>query len=153
MNWNVRKLISPLVQCTSITNRFLSLVDRFTAYYNCLIWNIRKIISSRFQCTSITNRFLSLFDRFTAYYSCLSGNLRKLISPWFQCTNITKTVFLAYLTVLPLVRAVWVESSENSYLRDFSEQVSQIVFLVDRFTFYYNCWPEMSENSYLRDFS
>ena len=67
--------------------------------------------------------------------------------------QVSQIVFLAYLTVLPLVRAVWVEISENSYLRDFSEQVSQIVFLVDRFTFYYNCLTWMSENSYLRDCS
>ena len=35
MTWNVRKLISPPFQCTSITNCVLSLFDRFTTYYNC----------------------------------------------------------------------------------------------------------------------
>ena len=38
--WNVRKLISPRFQCTSITDGFLSLFDRFTAYYNCMTWNV-----------------------------------------------------------------------------------------------------------------
>ena len=39
-----------------------------------------------------------------------------------------KIVFLAYLTVLRLITTVWPEMSENSYLRHFSAQVSQIVF-------------------------
>ena len=45
--------------------------------------------------------------------------------------------------------------SENWYLRDFSEQVSQIVFLayLTVLGFITTVWPEMSENSYLRDFS
>ena len=38
---------------------FLTLFDRFTAYYNCMTWIFRKLNSPRFQCTSITNRFLS----------------------------------------------------------------------------------------------
>ena len=45
--------------------------------------------------------------------------------------------------------------SDNSYLRDFSAQVSQIVFL-DYLTvlrLITTVWPEMSENSYLLNFS
>ena len=91
--WNVRKLISPHLQCTSITNRFLSLFDHFTAYYNCMTWNVTKLISPPFQCTSNTNRVLCLFDRFTAYYNIIIGIVRKLISPPFQCTSITNRVF------------------------------------------------------------
>ena len=55
--------------------------------------------------------------------------------------QVSQILFLAYLTVLPLITAVWLEFSENSYLRDFSAQVSQIVFLslFDRFMAYYNC--------------
>ena len=34
MTWNIRKLITPRFQCTSITNRVFSLFDRFTASYN-----------------------------------------------------------------------------------------------------------------------
>ena len=41
--------------------------------------------------------------------------------------QVSQIVFLAYLTVVPLIIAVWMEISENSYLRDFSAQVSQIV--------------------------
>ena len=45
--------------------------------------------------------------------------------------------------------------SENSYLRHFSAQVSQIVFLVylTVLRLLTTVWPEMSENSYLRHFS
>ena len=81
--WNVRKLISPRFQYTSIRKRFLSLFDRFTTSYNCMTWNVRKLISPPFQCTSITKRFLSLFVRFTTCYSCMTWNVRKLISPPF----------------------------------------------------------------------
>ena len=41
--------------------------------------------------------------------------------------QVSQIVFLAYLTVLPLITTVWHEISENSYLRAFSAQVSQIV--------------------------
>ena len=135
MTWKVRKLISPPFQCTSITNRVLSLFDRFTTYYNCMTWNVRKLISPPFQCTSITNRSLSLFDRFTTYYNCMTWNVRKLISPPFQCTSITNRV-LTYLTVLRILTTVWPEMSENSYLHHFSAQVSQIVFLSLIWPFY-----------------
>ena len=59
MTLNIRKLLFPRVQSTSITNRFLSLFDHFTAYYNCMTWNVINLISPRFQWTSITNRFFS----------------------------------------------------------------------------------------------
>ena len=41
-------------QCTSITNRVLSLFDRFTACYYSMTWNDRKLISPRFQKTRIS---------------------------------------------------------------------------------------------------
>ena len=45
--------------------------------------------------------------------------------------------------------------SENTYLRDFSAQVSQIVFLayLTVLRIASSVWPEMSENSLLRNFS
>ena len=45
--------------------------------------------------------------------------------------------------------------SENSYLRHFNAQVSQIVFLpyLTVLRLITTVWPEMSENSYLRPFS
>ena len=45
--------------------------------------------------------------------------------------------------------------SENSYLRTFSAQVSQIVFLayLTILRLITTVWPEMSENSYLHHFS
>ena len=44
--------------------------------------------------------------------------------------------------------------SQNSYLSDFCEQVSQIVFLADLTVFaaYYTVWAKMSQNSYLLEF-
>ena len=140
MSWNGRKLISPPFQCTSITNRVLSLFDHFTTYYNCMSGNLRKLVSPRFQCRSITNRVLTLFDSFTAYYNYITWNVRKLISPPIQWTSITNRV-LAYLTVLRLITTVWPKMSENSYLRHFSAQVSQIVFLAYLIVLppYYNC--------------
>ena len=43
--------------------------------------------------------------------------------------QVSQIVFLAYLTTLRLVTAIWTEISENSYFQDFSAQVSQVVFL------------------------
>ena len=86
----------------------------------------------------------------------MTWNVRKLISPPFQCTSITNRIFLAYLTVLRLITTVWPEMSENSYLRHFSAQVSQIVFfayLTVLLTFYNMYDLKLSENSYLRHFS
>ena len=76
-----------------------------------------------------------------AYYNCMTWNFRKLISPPFQCTSITNRVLRLFDHVLRLITTVWPEMSENSYLRHFSAQVSQIVVLslFDRFTAYYNC--------------
>ena len=50
---------------------------------------------------------------------------------------------------------VWPKMSENSYLRHFSAQVSQSVFLayLTVLRLITTVWPEMSENSYLRHFS
>ena len=44
--------------------------------------------------------------------------------------------------------------SENSYHRDFSAQISQIVFLayLTVLRLITILWPEISKNSYLRDF-
>ena len=45
--------------------------------------------------------------------------------------------------------------SDKSYLRDFSAQVSQIVFLayLTVLRLITTVWPKMSENSYLRELS
>ena len=38
MSWNLWKLVFPRIQSRSITNRVLSLFDRFAAYYTCMTW-------------------------------------------------------------------------------------------------------------------
>ena len=66
-----------------------------------------------------------------------------------------KSFFQLIWPLYRFITTVRVEISENSYLRAFSGQVSQIVFVA----FFYGLrlittvWPEKSENSYLRDFS
>ena len=141
MTWNVRKLISPPFQCTSITNRVLRLFDHFTAYYNCMTWNVRKLISPPFQCTSITNRVLSLFDRFTALLQLYDLKCQKTHISTISVHKYHKSCFFAYLTILRLITTVWPEMSENSYLHHFSAQVitNRVLRLFDRFTAYYNC--------------
>ena len=138
---DVRKLISPPFKCTSITNRVLTLFDRFTIYYNCKTWNVRKLIFP-FQCTKITNRFLAyltVLRLITPVRPKLSENsyLHQISA------QVSQIVFLAYLTVLRLITTIWPEMSENSYLRHFSAQVSQIVFFAF-FTFLWlitTLWP------------
>ena len=144
MTWNVRKLISPPFQCTSITNRVITAYYNFdlnvrlkthisdpfycTSIYNCMTWNVRKLISPPFQCTSITNRVINLFDRFTAYYNCMTWNVRKLISPPFQCTSITNRVLSPIWPFYGLLQLYDLKCQKTHYLRHFSAQVSQIVF-------------------------
>ena len=38
MSWNLWKLVFPRFQSRSITNRVLSLFERFAAYYTCMTW-------------------------------------------------------------------------------------------------------------------
>ena len=123
------------VLCTSVTNRVLSWFDNFTASYYCIsensylreFWfdrfmakkcireNVAKLISPRVLCTNITKRVLSWFDRFTAYYYCMNKKFKKT-HIWVLCTKRVR---------------LWTKMSENSYLREFCAQVSQIVLLAD----------------------
>ena len=66
-----KNLISPWVQCTSITNRVLSSFDRFTTSYNCMRKNFKNLISLWVQCKSIKNRVLVSYDRFRTFSNCM----------------------------------------------------------------------------------
>ena len=59
-------------QSTSIKNRVLCPLDRFTSCKNCMSKNFQNLISPGVECTSITNRVSSSFDRFTGYYNCMN---------------------------------------------------------------------------------
>ena len=67
--------------------------------------------------------------------------------------KVSQIVFLAE-TVLRLLTRFWTKMSENSYLREFCAQVSQIVFLADLtvLRLITTVWAKMAENSYLREF-
>ena len=45
------------------------------------------------------------------------------------CAQVSQIVFLADLTVLRLIRTVWVKKLQNAYLCEFCAQVSKIVYL------------------------
>ena len=45
------------------------------------------------------------------------------------CAQVSQIVFLADLTVLRLIRTVWVKKLQNSFSREFCAQVSKIVYL------------------------
>ena len=154
LNKNVRKLISPRVLCTSVTNRVVSWFDRFTAYF--LRYehkNVRKLISPRVLCASVTNRVLSWFDFFSVITTVWAKMWEKSYLHEF-CTKVSQNVFLANLTVFLLLTNVWRKMSQNSYLREFWAQVSQIVFLTDLtiLRLITTVWTKMSPNSYLRGF-
>ena len=87
-----RKLISPPVLVTNITNRVLSWFDRFVAYYNCMSEKVTKLISPWVLCTNIRKRVLSCFDRFTPFFYCMGENFTKLISPRVLCKKVTNRV-------------------------------------------------------------
>ena len=100
-----RKLISPRVLCTNVTNRVLSWFDRFTACYYSMSKNVTKLITPRVLYTSITNRVVSWFDRFTAYYNCMSENVTNSYLREF-CAQISQNVLLADFTDLRLITSV-----------------------------------------------
>ena len=97
--------------------------DRFKAYYNCMSLNFKNVISPWVQSTSITNRVLSPIDRFTACYNCMSKNFQNV--SWVHRYH--KSCSQADLTVL-VITIVWTKTSKMSYIREFSVEVSQIVF-------------------------
>ena len=80
---------------------------------------------------------------------------KKHISPWNQCTTITKRFLSLFDRFNRLLQLFELISLENTYLRDFTAQVSQIVFLAYLTVLWFitTVWSQMSENSYLRDFS
>ena len=138
-DWNVIKLISPPFQCTSITNRVLSLFDRFTTYCNCITWNGRKLISFPFQRISITNRVLNLFDCFTTYYNCMTWNFKKLISPPFQFTSITNRLFTLFDRFTTSYDCMtWNVRKLISPPFQCTSITNRVLRLFDRFTTYYN---------------
>ena len=122
MTWNVRKLISLRSQCTSITNRFLSLFDRFTAYYSCMSRNLRKLVSpDDFSAQCITESYFRVFYH-KSYLTVLRLQLRLIttvMTVLLKCqkthifhksrlfdrfsAQVSQIVFLAYLTVLRLI--------------------------------------------------
>ena len=92
VTWNVRKLITPRFQCTSITNRVFSLFDRFRLLTTVWTEMWEDSYLRQFSAQFSSNRVLSLFDRFTAFYNFMTWNVRKRISPRIQCTSITNRV-------------------------------------------------------------
>ena len=129
MTWNVNKTHISAISVHKYHKSCSQLIWPLYGLLQLYEWNLRKLVSPRFQCRSITNRVLSLFDRFTAYYNCMTWNVRKLISPPFQCTSITNRVLSLFDRFYVLLQLYDLKLSENSYLRHFSAQVSQIVFL------------------------
>ena len=100
------------------------------------------------------NRVLSSFDRFRAYSNCMRLNLRNLISSRVQCTGITNRIF-SYFDHFTVFTTVWSKTSKISYLREFSAQVSQIVFWVHLtvLRLLTTIWGKTSKISYLYEFS
>ena len=128
---NVKKLITPRDLYTSMTNRVPMWSDHFTAYSNCMSEKVTKLVSPRVLCTNVAKRVLTWFDRFTAYYNCMSKNVGKLISPRVLCTSVKKRVLRWFNRFNDLLQLYKQKCQENSYLRQFSSQISQIVFLAD----------------------
>ena len=154
MSLNFKNVISPWVQSTSITNRVLSPIDRFTACYNCMSKNFQNVISgiwvhrnhkSCFQADLTVLRVITYIRTKISKMSYISE----------FSVEVTQIVFSAHLTVLWLVTTVRVKTSKISYLRDFSAQASQIVFWrhLTFLRFITIVWAKTSKMSYVREFS
>ena len=154
MSLNFKNVISPWVQSTSITNRVLSPIDRFTACYNCMSKNFQNVISG-----SWVHRY---------HKSCSQADLtvlRVITLVWTKTSKmsyisefsveVTQIVFSAHLTILRLITTLWAKTSKISYLRDFSAQVSQIVFWAHLtiLRLITTVWAKTWKMSYVREFS
>ena len=128
MRKKFKNIISPYVKYTSITNCFFNSFDRFTVFTTVRGKTSKISLNRDFSAQSITNRVLSSFDRFTAYYNCMRKNFKKSHISVSSVHKYHKSCISAHLTVLRLITTVWAKSSKISYLRDFSAQVSPIVF-------------------------
>ena len=58
----------------------------------------------------------------------MSNNFQNLISPWVHCTSITNFIFSSLDRLLRFITTVWDKTSKILFLRQFSAQVSQMVF-------------------------
>ena len=115
MSKNFKNLLSPWVQCTSITNRVLSSIDRFTAFYNCMKKKFKNLITPYVKYTSITNRFLSSFDRFTVF-TTVRGKTSKISLIRDFSAQASPIVFSAQLTVLRLITTLWEKTLKKSHI-------------------------------------
>ena len=98
--------------------------------------------------------FFAWFDRFTAFYNCMTWNVRKPHITTISVHKYHKSCSSFIWPFYSLLQHVWLKKSENSYLRHFSAQVSQIVFLayLTILRFITTVWLEMLENSHLHHF-
>ena len=117
--------------------------------------NFKNLISPWFRSTSITNRVLSPIDRFTACLQLYEQKLSKsqISGSWVHRYH--KSCSQLILTVLRVITIVWTKTSKMSYLREFSVEVSQIVFWrhLTVFRLFTTFWAETSKVLYLREFS
>ena len=95
------------------------------------------------------------FDRFTTYYNCMRKIFKNLLTLGVQCTSITNRVLSSFVRFRAYFQLYEVKLQEISYLREFSAQVSQIVFSTN-FTILRlltTVWGKTWKISYLCEFS
>ena len=103
----------------------------------------------------ITNRVLRIFDSFYGLLQLYEQKCHKTHISASFVAQVSQIVFLADLTVLQLIRTVWVKNLQNSYLREFCAQVSKIVYLAHLTVlqpYYYFMKQKCYRDSYLREF-
>ena len=88
---------------TSITNRVLSPIDRFTACYNCMSKNFQNVISPGVECTDITNRVLKADLTVLRVITIVKTKTSKMSYISEFSVEVTQIVFSAHLTVLRLI--------------------------------------------------
>ena len=128
MGWNISKLITPRVQCTSITNRVFLHIWPFYALIQLYELKYQKTNNSASLGHNYHKSCPNLFDRFAVYFNYMSLHVRKLITPQVLCKNGTKRIlslfdrFTAYyncvsLSVRKLINPqVLTHVSQNAFL-------------------------------------
>ena len=151
----VTKLISSSVHKWQI----VFLLDRFTAYYNCMRSSFKKCHHKTHISASSVHKYhkscsllhftnwpfyglLELYEQNCHKTHISASSVHKYhnrVPSWFDR-------FTVLISITTVWAKIWARTSQNSYLREFCAQMSQIVFLADwfdRFTVYYKLYERL----------
>ena len=154
MRKNFKNLISPWIQCTSITKSCSQIIWPSHGLFQLGEIKLKKSHNFLSSVQKYHKWFSQLIDRFPVL-TTLWGKTSKVSYLRDLSAQVSQFVFWAHLTVLLLIITVRGKFIKISCLREFSGQVSQIVFWAFSTVFWLiiTVWGKSSKISYLRELS